>query len=67
MATPLQLSSEQEQIVLTAPNGVSIVALQQGRKFIVMPLEAYEKMRDLRRVDEVEDSLCEFEDLPDTP
>lgn len=67
MTTALELTTEQGQVVLGAAEPVPVLIKNAREKFLIISAEAYDKMRELLQVDEVEDSLLECEDLPDPP
>lgn len=61
----LELTSDQEKAVLGSSEPVPILAKASSRRFLLITEEAYQKIQELLKVDEVEDSLFECEDLPD--
>ncbi len=61
----LELTPEQELLITASAEPIQILIKNATQRYVVVSEEVYQKMQDLLQIDEVEDSLFEFEDLPD--
>lgn len=63
MSVSIELTADQEQVLLGSSEAVSVVTKRLGQKYVLISAEAYDRMRELLRVDDIEPSLFEF-DVP---